>query len=189
MRIPGFVVRAALGEMAQLLVNGQRVVPGRALAAGFGFRHPDLRPALARLVGTRARVPSAELTEMYYNGDCPVCSAEMRHYARLCAATERSLKFIDASQRPEALAACRLRPDHLEQRVYLKDASGRIVSGLPALVQLWWRMPGYRWLAQLSSTPVLKNVFATVYDLAVAPSLARWARNRVSRQQRALGRS
>lgn len=51
MRVPAFAVRAALGEMAQLLVDGQRVLPTRVLAAGFEFRHPELSEALDDLVG------------------------------------------------------------------------------------------------------------------------------------------
>ncbi len=51
MRIPAFLPRVGLGEMAQLLVDGQQVAPGRALSAGFAFRHPDLRAALDKLVG------------------------------------------------------------------------------------------------------------------------------------------
>jgi uncharacterized protein (TIGR01777 family) len=51
LRVPAFALRALLGEMAQLLVDGQHVVPARAMAAGFGFRHPDLEPALRELLG------------------------------------------------------------------------------------------------------------------------------------------
>jgi NAD dependent epimerase/dehydratase family enzyme len=36
--------------MATILLDGQRVVPKRALALGFSFRHPDLRSALAAAV-------------------------------------------------------------------------------------------------------------------------------------------
>lgn len=49
MRVPAFVVRAGLGEMAQLLLDGQRVLPKRALAMGFAFQHPDLPEALTQL--------------------------------------------------------------------------------------------------------------------------------------------
>jgi predicted DCC family thiol-disulfide oxidoreductase YuxK len=185
MRVPAFFVRAALGEMAQLLVDGQRVVPRRALTSGFVFRHPDLRAALADLIARRPKTADAELTEMYYNGECPVCNAEMSHYARLCADSQKSLRFIDSMQRPEALAACGLRTDHLERRVYLKDSKGRIVSGLPALIELWSRMPRYRWLAQVTSAPGLNRVAVELYDHVIAPWLATWARIRLARQQRA----
>lgn len=43
---PGFVLRAAMGEMATLALDGQRVVPEAALRAGYTFRHTDIREAL-----------------------------------------------------------------------------------------------------------------------------------------------
>jgi uncharacterized protein len=57
MRAPAFAIRAALGEMGEaLLLAGQRVIPERALAAGFVFSHPRLAEALDSIVkgeGTR----------------------------------------------------------------------------------------------------------------------------------------
>jgi uncharacterized protein len=185
LRVPAFVLRACLGEMAQLLVDGQRVVPRRALASGFTFHHPDLRDALTHLVAPVAREPQAELTAIYYNGECPVCSVEMNHYASLCAKSQKSLQFIDAMQRPEDFAAWGLRREHFEQRVYLKDSKGRILSGLPALVELWSRLPQYRWLARVMKVPIVKPVSNAFYDHALAPALAAWARMRSARHARA----
>lgn len=45
-RIPAFAVRAALGELAELFVDGQRVVPERLLALGFRFRYATIDAAL-----------------------------------------------------------------------------------------------------------------------------------------------
>lgn len=44
--VPAAVLRALLGELAQLLLGGQRVAPSRALAAGFEFRYPTVAEAL-----------------------------------------------------------------------------------------------------------------------------------------------
>lgn len=44
--LPAFVLRTAFGEMSRLLLTGQRVLPARAVAAGFTFRFPDLESAL-----------------------------------------------------------------------------------------------------------------------------------------------
>ncbi len=49
MPTPAFVMRALLGEQADLLVEGQRVAPRRLLADGFVFRHPGLEEALRSL--------------------------------------------------------------------------------------------------------------------------------------------
>lgn len=49
-RMPGPVLRLALGEMADILLTGQRVVPKRLLEAGFRFEFPNLDAALADIV-------------------------------------------------------------------------------------------------------------------------------------------
>ena len=46
---PPFVLRAALGEMASMIVHGQRVLPAAAEQLGFSFSHPTLEPALDSL--------------------------------------------------------------------------------------------------------------------------------------------
>ncbi len=47
---PAPVLRLALGEMATLLLDGQRAVPKRLLDLGFHFDFPDLEPALQDLL-------------------------------------------------------------------------------------------------------------------------------------------
>ena len=48
---PGFALRLALGEMANLVLTGQRVVPKRALEYKFAFRYPELEGALRDVLG------------------------------------------------------------------------------------------------------------------------------------------
>lgn len=45
--VPEFGLRLLYGEMAQVLIEGQRVMPEVALRAGYQFRYPELRAALA----------------------------------------------------------------------------------------------------------------------------------------------
>ncbi len=49
LRMPHAPLRAALGEMADLLLDGQNAVPAAALACGYRFRHPTLDGAFADL--------------------------------------------------------------------------------------------------------------------------------------------
>jgi uncharacterized protein len=51
---PAFALRLMLGEMATLLLDGQRVVPERADQLGFQFRYRTLDTALADIVGTKS---------------------------------------------------------------------------------------------------------------------------------------
>jgi hypothetical protein len=48
--IPSFAVRLALGEMAEMLLTGQRVVPAGAEVAGYRFRYRSLGDALAEIL-------------------------------------------------------------------------------------------------------------------------------------------
>ena len=44
---PGFAVKVLYGEMSTIVINGVRVVPGRAPELGYEFRHANLDDALA----------------------------------------------------------------------------------------------------------------------------------------------
>lgn len=50
LRVPASPVRLALGEMAQLLVDGQFVEPAQALRSGYRFAYPELGAALENLL-------------------------------------------------------------------------------------------------------------------------------------------
>jgi uncharacterized protein (TIGR01777 family) len=44
--VPALAIRALYGQMAAIVVTGQRAVPERPLALGFRFAHPELDEAL-----------------------------------------------------------------------------------------------------------------------------------------------
>ncbi len=48
--VPPFTLRLAFGEMAQVLLDSQRVFPEAADAAGFAFSYPELRGALVNIL-------------------------------------------------------------------------------------------------------------------------------------------
>jgi uncharacterized protein (TIGR01777 family) len=45
--VPAFAIRALYGDMAEIVTEGQRAIPRRALELGYAFRHPDLDEALS----------------------------------------------------------------------------------------------------------------------------------------------
>jgi uncharacterized protein len=44
--VPGFAVRLLYGDMAEIVTEGKRAIPARALERGYAFRHTELEPAL-----------------------------------------------------------------------------------------------------------------------------------------------
>ena len=50
MPVPAFALRLLLGEMADLLLGGQKVIPERAIQIGYKFKYPDLESALRKIL-------------------------------------------------------------------------------------------------------------------------------------------
>lgn len=48
--VPAFVLRAMLGEMAEMLLTGVRAVPKKLLESGYSFAQPELRGALEEML-------------------------------------------------------------------------------------------------------------------------------------------
>lgn len=62
LRVPAEVLRRGLGEMSQLLLEGQWVRPRKAIAAGYRFRHPGLAGAIDDLLNNRPGRPVSPST-------------------------------------------------------------------------------------------------------------------------------
>jgi uncharacterized protein len=50
MPVPGPALKLGLGEVANLALKGQRVVPERLLKSGYNFKYPHLEGALRNLL-------------------------------------------------------------------------------------------------------------------------------------------
>ena len=48
--VPGPILRFALGEMAGMILTGQRAVPKKLSDAGFTFRYPTVAAALEQIL-------------------------------------------------------------------------------------------------------------------------------------------
>jgi uncharacterized protein (TIGR01777 family) len=48
--VPRLALKLLFGEMAEVILGSQRVIPQAARSAGFQFEYPELRPALVRLL-------------------------------------------------------------------------------------------------------------------------------------------
>jgi NAD dependent epimerase/dehydratase family enzyme len=49
--VPALAVKTLYGEMAEIVITGQRAVPGRLTELGYAFRQPGLEPALRDATG------------------------------------------------------------------------------------------------------------------------------------------
>jgi hypothetical protein len=51
--VPAAALKLLFGEMSELLLVSDRMLPTRLLEAGFKFQYPDLAPALAAIFARR----------------------------------------------------------------------------------------------------------------------------------------
>jgi len=55
MPVPAFALRLAIGEMADVVLNGSRVIPERLMTSGYEYRYPELEAALRHVLGRADR--------------------------------------------------------------------------------------------------------------------------------------
>lgn len=172
-RAPTAVMRRLLGERAQLLLDGQRVLPVKARATDFEFRYPQLDAALANLC-TQTEAPD----DVLYDTFCPICDGEMNTYCRAARRTGKDWRFDDVATRPELMSRYRIDLATARRRVYVLADSGRMLSGMEALCAIWAALPYWRGLAWFIRLPPIEPLAAWFYDVVLAPLIWRWNQRR-----------
>ena len=94
-----------------------------------------------------SEVPKSTL---FFDGSCPLCRAEIGYYRRKDQAG--ALCFVDVSETGAAT------PEGITQRralgrFHVRSGDGRVLSGAAAFVEVWTRLPKWRWAARAASLP------------------------------------
>lgn len=85
-------------------------------------------------------------TIMFFDGNCPLCSREVRHYKRLDR--NRRIDWIDINQHMGLLDAFGVSHETAMRRLHVLTYDGRLVSGAHAFAAVWLELPYYYWLAK-----------------------------------------
>lgn len=132
--------------------------------------------------------PTTAPLTTFYNGACPVCGAEIRHYKRLSRKQGLGLIWCDISRDRFILPRLGLEHDDVKRRLHVIDGAGQMHVGVDAFVALWSAMPRYHWLARLLRRPAIHTAAAWLYDRVLAPILFAMNKRRERRQQSGLAR-
>jgi predicted DCC family thiol-disulfide oxidoreductase YuxK len=87
---------------------------------------------------------------VYYDGSCPLCRTEIGYYQRKNQAG--ALCFVDVSE-PGAATPEGVTRQQAMARFHVGASDGRILSGAAAFVEVWTRLPKWRWAARAASLP------------------------------------
>ncbi|NPU10428.1 DUF393 domain-containing protein [Bradyrhizobium sp. 83002] len=109
---------------------------------------------------------------VYFDGSCPLCRAEIGYYGRTDQAG--ALCFVDVSK-TDAEAPEGLTRQQAMARFHVRAADGRLLSGAAAFVEVWRRLPRWRWAARVASLPGALTVLELGYRLflPIRPFLSR----------------
>ena len=94
--------------------------------------------------------PTCPQSTIYFDGSCPLCRAEIGYYRRTDQAG--ALCFIDVSE-PAGVMPEGLTQNRAMARFHVRASDGRVVSGAAAFVEVWTRLPGWRWAARAAALP------------------------------------
>ena len=107
-------------------------------------------------------------TVTIYNESCPICSREIEFYRSRSMAAKTSLRFEPTDA--EISRRLGLSTKEAAQRLHAYSG-GQIYRGVDAFVLLWSRTPGFEWLAQFVSLPIIRPLASVVYEGLLAPIL------------------
>ncbi len=128
-------------------------------------------------------VADARPLTVWYDGDCPICAAEIGLMRRLDRAS--AIAFVDLGSPGLPLTD----RDARLARLHAQVRGGPMLSGAAAFVAMWRVLPALRPLAAVASPPPVLRVLERAYRLflRLRPSLGaslRWAAARRVRAER-----
>lgn len=129
--------------------------------------------------------PSREPLTVLYDGACPLCRREIAHVQGLAQRQgDSALCFLDVSAGAPSSAAQVQERATLLARFHVQRADGTRLDGAAAFVEMWRRLPGWRWLARLARLPGMLTLLEWAYRgfLHLRPALQAVARRVEDRQ-------
>ena len=104
---------------------------------------------------------------VFYDGQCPLCSAEIDHYRRIDKSSE--IQWLDLHHNTASLAEYDIGFDQamgeLHAVIYAADKSGTIVTGVDSFLEIWKRLDRYRWLSHLVGWRPVKYLTEYAYKV------------------------
>ncbi len=119
--------------------------------------------------------PNLSKSTVYFDGSCPLCRAEIGYYRRKDQAG--ACCFVDVSEDGAAPPQGVTRQQAME-RFHVRASDGRVLSGAAAFVEIWARLPNWRWAARAASLPGVLVALELGYRmfLPVRPFISRFLR-------------
>lgn len=124
-------------------------------------------------------MPNPPETRTLYNAECPICNAEICHYAAYAEARALPLGFEDLNR--VDLSDWGVNAEDAAKRLHVLH-QGQLYVGFDAFLILWAQLPRYRFAARLGRLPGVYQLACWGYDRLAAPWLYNAHKRRQARQ-------
>lgn len=101
---------------------------------------------------------------MFYDGGCPLCKVEVKHYQDLDK--QQHIEWVDITKNQEILKQYNIPFDNAIRHLHVLDKKQKVQIGAYAFVTLWKELPYYRILAVFFYIPMSKfmlNIFYKIF--------------------------
>lgn len=117
--------------------------------------------------------PEHSKSTAFFDGSCALCRAEIAYYRRQDEAG--AICFVDVSD-PAAATPAGITQELAMRRFHVRAKDGQVLSGAAAFVEIWARLPRWRWAARVAAWPGVLPILEFGYRLflPVRPFVSRF---------------
>ena len=99
--------------------------------------------------------------KVYFNNSCKICKAEIDLYKK---ENIHEISWVDITNNSLAEKETSKNSKQLLRRRHIKDGE-RVIEGARAFLELWRRMPKYKFLYNFLKLPIIFNLFSFIYEV------------------------
>ena len=113
---------------------------------------------------------------VYYDGACPKCVKDRRHYEKLSGSAGKDVYWFDITGQDELLRDIGIDPQKALMALHVKNENQQILAEIDAYILLMKKVPLLKPLAWLIGLPLIRPMRSKVYHHGVIRRLRRSGR-------------
>ena len=98
---------------------------------------------------------------IFFDGACHLCSREIEHYKKM--KHQGRLAFVDIADPQFSAEKFGLDRGRVQKYMHTIDESGRIYTGVDSFIQIWNRLPSYRWAVRIAENGFVRPLMDVGY--------------------------
>lgn len=98
---------------------------------------------------------------VFYDGQCGLCSKEINYYQKI--APKNQFEWVDITTDPAPFTALGYTVEEGLKALHVQDNYGEIHTAIAAFIQIWRKLPRFKYLAAFINLPIIFSITSFVY--------------------------